>query len=174
MLLTKNDNFDDLSCSSCDILYFQSIVTGVIDCCFTHCQFGEFSSRFNLDAVKLVLHFDSSKEPGADRCRSAFDGNVEHDWLTSGHIDDLLRDASQVNLRHDCNDNRKYNLIFKQCSSSVQTVKKQVYHLFLLIFADYLTFLFLYCHRSHKISWLTDTSAIFSSDSKEILLVFIK
>lgn len=105
-LLTKNDDLNDFSCHANSILHLQCVVTSVIDGGITDDEVGIFSIAVYFDAIKTVLQFDASKIPGTDGLRFGLYGNVEVDGFSMVHVNNFLRNASQVDLGNHCKHTR--------------------------------------------------------------------
>lgn len=101
--LTKNDDLDDFSCNANSILHLQSVVTCVIDGGITDDKVGIVSIAVYFNAIKTVLQFDPSKIPGTDGLWFGLYGNTEVDGFSMVHVNNFLRNASQVDLGTHCN-----------------------------------------------------------------------
>lgn len=66
----------------------------------TNEKVGEFAVAFDLDAVQAVLQLSTTKVPGADRLWFGLYGYVQIDRFAPMYMNNLLRDASHINLGH--------------------------------------------------------------------------
>lgn len=150
-LLTEDDDLDDLSGDADGVLHLKRVVSCVVDIGVTDDEMCVFSIAVYLDAVQAVLEFDTSKEPRADRLWLGFNGNVEVNWFSTVHMDNLLRNTGHINLGHDWNAQKRQikkleaDLMITFTLRGVLKRSRQLFHLNLLQRKE--------CGEKHKIPY---------------------
>lgn len=99
-ILTEDDDLDDLSCHANSVLHLQRVVSRVVDGGLTDDEIGVFAVAVDLDAVQAILQLNAAKGPGADGMRTGFDWQVEVNGFAAVHMNNLLRNAGDVDLGH--------------------------------------------------------------------------